>query len=289
MRLRVGRAFDDDLHPVRHSAPTEAREAAFARLRICDRIALLSHPRLAEHGGRGPVTTRSACCRARSGAHPWTLTNRPGSLSGLLHHHNGPPPRRAAGPAAMVAIVARHAVAKPTVVAIWMIIINALLCDGYRSVAMSAALGMSLESRDNTGRPNLGGLPWQLLSHGDLSYRHGFVDPESESASACKPPAAPAPCGPHRFCPRRRRRDRPTGRLQRRPLRQPRARTDIEAEVMSGWVAARVFSRAQGRPPTIGTLGTVVGFLADVSASVVCRMGGSNNAALSATAKTRGG
>ena len=38
-RLRVGREFDDDLHPVRRSAPTEAREAAFTRFRIGDRAA----------------------------------------------------------------------------------------------------------------------------------------------------------------------------------------------------------------------------------------------------------
>ena len=31
--------FDDDLHPVRRSAPTEAREAAFTRFRIGDRAA----------------------------------------------------------------------------------------------------------------------------------------------------------------------------------------------------------------------------------------------------------
>jgi hypothetical protein len=72
----------------------------------------------------------------------------------------------------MVAIVARKAAAKTKVVAIWMILTTALLRYGYRSVAMSAALGMSLESRDNTGRPNLSGLPWQLLSRGDPSYRH---------------------------------------------------------------------------------------------------------------------
>jgi hypothetical protein len=72
----------------------------------------------------------------------------------------------------MVTIVARQAAAKTKVVAIWMIITAALLRFGYRSVAISAALGMSLESRDNTGRSNLSGLPWQLLSRGDPSYRH---------------------------------------------------------------------------------------------------------------------
>src|SRR5271169_1189141 len=62
--------------------------------------------------------------------------------------------------------------------------------------------------------------------------------------------------------------------------RGPRAstgsdRVDIEAAVVCGpgW-PARVFSRVQGRPPTIGTLGTVVGFQADVPASKVCTMGG---------------
>jgi hypothetical protein len=50
-----------------------------------------------------------------------------------------------------------------------------------------------------------------------------------------------------------------------------------------------VLSPVQGKPPTIGTLGTVVGFQADVSASMVCIMGGVKQAALGATAKTRGG
>ena len=61
--------------------------------------------------------------------------------------------------AAMVAIVPRQAATKTKVVAIWMIITTALLGYGYRSVAMSAALVMSPESRDNTGCPNLSGLP----------------------------------------------------------------------------------------------------------------------------------
>jgi hypothetical protein len=43
------------------------------------------HPFASALGGKRrswPVTNRSACCRARSGAHPRTLTHRPGSLSG---------------------------------------------------------------------------------------------------------------------------------------------------------------------------------------------------------------
>jgi hypothetical protein len=43
------------------------------------------HPFAALGGKRRswPVTIRSACCRARSGAHPRTLTHRPGSLPGV--------------------------------------------------------------------------------------------------------------------------------------------------------------------------------------------------------------
>ena len=170
LRLRVDREFDDDLHPVRRSAPTEAHEAAFARFRICDRIALLSHPRLVESGVRGQKLLVTFAVEHVLARIPEPDTSPGLTIGGCFTTTV----RRAAGAGAVatVAIVVRQAAAKTKVVAICTIIATALLRYGYRSVAMSAALGMSLESRDNTGCPNLSGLPWQLASPGDPPYQH---------------------------------------------------------------------------------------------------------------------
>jgi hypothetical protein len=165
-RVRASRAhlspsrrlgFDDELHPVRRSAPSEAREAAFPRFRIGDRAAFFRIHAWwkAAFAAR---TTHSTCCRARSDTSPGLTIG--GCFTTTV--------RRAAagGAAATVATVARQAAAKPKVVAIWMIITIALLRFGYRSVAISATPGMSLESRDNPGRPNVSRLPWHRLWRG---------------------------------------------------------------------------------------------------------------------------
>lgn len=82
----------------------------------------------------------------------------------------------------MVAIAARQAAANANVIIVLMIITVALpsLLTSLRSVAISAALEMSQESREDTGRPNLSRV--EFPRHGACGFYSGeFLAPPEQS------------------------------------------------------------------------------------------------------------
>ena len=132
------------------------------KFRIGDRPALLAHPRLAESGisRQLPLILFTV---------DYVLPRRPGlryvagaDYRGMLHRDG--PSRRLRVTAGVVAIVARQAAAIANFTAVLMIIPSpSRLLMSDRSVPMSPAPEMSLESRGDTERPNLGCFRWQGL------------------------------------------------------------------------------------------------------------------------------
>jgi hypothetical protein len=112
--------FDDDLHLVRRSPRLK-----LARQPLRGSGSVIGpHPFASALGGKRrswPVTTGSACCRALSGAHPRTLTRRPGSLSGAASPQQSDAPLTREPPQWSRSSPGKRP-QKNKVVAIWMII-----------------------------------------------------------------------------------------------------------------------------------------------------------------------
>ena len=81
----------------------------------------------------------------------------------------------------MVAIAARQAAANANVIIVLMIITVALpsLLTSLRSVAISAALEMSQESREDTGRPNLSRVEFPGMVPAASTLGNSWLPPNS--------------------------------------------------------------------------------------------------------------